>query len=133
LVDEHCLSFERHPGQRRCSAPIITAGFWFVQRHLFCSVTRARRSQEASRMFEDETIRIACPRCGFKNQFLVREFEGVSEMRVPCEGCKVALKIQAQGFRERLDRIEAELEAMRLSTEERRRKTVPSRAIDFQI
>ncbi len=85
-------------------------------------------------MFEDETIRIACPCCGFKNQFLVKEFEGVSELRAPCEGCKARLKIEAYGFRERLHRIAGELEAMRFPIEERREKSARrAGTIDFQI
>ncbi len=85
-------------------------------------------------MFEDETIRIACPCCGFKNQFLVKEFEGASELSTQCEGCKAGLKIEAYGFRERLDRIAGELEAMRFPIRERREKSaIRAGAIDFQI
>jgi formate dehydrogenase maturation protein FdhE len=84
-------------------------------------------------MFDDETIRIACPQCGYKNQLRVREFERADVIRARCDGCRARLKIEARGFREHLERIASELEAMRLSTRESRRRKVRSGAIDFQI
>ena len=43
-------------------------------------------------MFEDDTVDIACPKCGHKNSLLVREFEEsagdpfrVSELQGGCE------------------------------------------------
>ena len=85
-------------------------------------------------MFEDETVGIACPSCGFKNQILVREFEQNSEMHVLCESCKVGLKIEAREFQHRLDEMRSELEE--LQSEARRDSRVSARRPrkdDFQI
>ena len=84
-------------------------------------------------MFDDETISIACAQCGYKNELCVREFERADVIRVRCDGCRVGLRIEAHGFREQLDRIAAELEAMRVSTREARRRRIRRGAIDFQI
>jgi len=61
-------------------------------------------------MFEDETIDISCPKCSHRNSVLVREIEAKTESHIVCENCKVGVKIEAQGFQERLDQVRKELE-----------------------
>jgi len=61
-------------------------------------------------MFEDETIDIACPKCGFKNSLLVRDIEQHSETHIVCQGCKVGVKVEASEFQHRLNEINDEVE-----------------------
>ena len=82
-------------------------------------------------MFEDETILVACPKCSFKNEVLVRELEKVSELHVACGGCKVGLKLEAKEFQHKLDAMREELEEMEL--EAKREKKPRPRKGDFQI
>jgi hypothetical protein len=63
-------------------------------------------------MFEDETISIACPQCGFKNSLLVRQFERTSETRIVCQGCRVGITVEASEFQRRLNQISNELETI---------------------
>jgi hypothetical protein len=85
-------------------------------------------------MFEDETISIACPQCGFKNSLLVRELEQASETRIACQGCRVGIKVDASEFQRRLSQIGNELETMSLEAREARRKSLNRiRKGDFQI
>ena len=82
-------------------------------------------------MFEDETVDIACPKCGFKNSIFVRELEQSTEAHIVCEGCKARVKVEAAEFQHRLHEISDEVEAMeaeaRLATRPKPRKG------DFQI
>jgi transcription elongation factor Elf1 len=82
-------------------------------------------------MFEDETIDIACPQCGFKNSLLVRELEKASETHIVCQGCQVGVKVEAAEFQHRLNEINDEVEAMQ--AEARQTKSPKPRKGDFQI
>ncbi len=82
-------------------------------------------------MFEDETIDIACPKCGFKNSLLVREIEQHAETHIICQGCKVGVKVEASEFQHRLSEINDEVEAMQ--SEARQGKNPKPRKGDFQI
>jgi len=82
-------------------------------------------------MFEDETIDIACPKCGFKNSLLVRELEKTSETHIVCQGCQVGVKVEAAEFQHRLNEINDEVEAM--EAEARHAKSPKPRKGDFQI
>ncbi len=85
-------------------------------------------------MFDDETVDIACPKCGHKNSILVREFEEKAEAHFPCAGCGVGLKIDSGEFRERLERVKKELEDLeREASRDPRRTTRRTRKGDFQI
>jgi len=85
-------------------------------------------------MFEDETIDIACPNCGFKNSLLVRELEQTREAHIVCRGCQVGVKIDASGFQQQLNEISDELETMSLEARHERRKSlIRIRKGDFQI
>ena len=61
-------------------------------------------------MFEDDTVDIACPKCGHKNSLLVREFEESAETHFVCQNCKVGVKIEANEFRQRLDQVLKEVQ-----------------------
>ena len=82
-------------------------------------------------MFEDETVDIACPKCGFKNSLLVRELEQASETHIVCQGCKVHVKVEASEFQHRLSEINEEVEQMQ--NEARQAKSPKPRKGDFQI
>jgi DNA-directed RNA polymerase subunit RPC12/RpoP len=82
-------------------------------------------------MFEDETIDIACPKCGFKNSLLVRELEQTSETHIVCQSCKVGVIVEASEFQHRLNEINNEVEAMEV--EARHSKNPKPRKGDFQI
>ena len=82
-------------------------------------------------MFEDETIDIACPKCGYKNSLLVRELEQTSETHIVCQGCRVGVKLEAAEFRKRLSEINDEIEAMEVRA--RQAKTPKPRKGNFQI
>jgi Fe2+ or Zn2+ uptake regulation protein len=82
-------------------------------------------------MFEDETINIACPKCGFKNALLVREIEQHSETHIVCQGCHVGVKVEAAEFQKRLNEINDEVENMQVQA--RQAKLPKPRKGDFQI
>ena len=82
-------------------------------------------------MFEDETVDIACPKCGFKNTLLVKEFEHSSETHIVCQGCHVGMKVEAEEFRHRLSEINDEVEAMEVQA--RQARNPKPRKGDFQI
>jgi transcription elongation factor Elf1 len=82
-------------------------------------------------MFEDETVDIACPKCGFKNSILVRELEQAPEAHIVCEGCKARVKVEAAEFQHRLHEISDEVEAM--EAEARLANRPKPRKGDFQI
>ncbi len=85
-------------------------------------------------MFEDETIDVECPKCGHQNSILVREFEEISETHFICEDCKVAVRIEASEFRERLEQVRKELEELqREAVQEGKRRSKRPRKDDFQI
>lgn len=84
-------------------------------------------------MFEDETIDIACPKCGFKNSILVREFEQTSEIHIVCQGCQVGVKVEAAEFQHRLNEINDEVETMRVQARQAGKKSPGRRKGDFQI
>ena len=84
-------------------------------------------------MFEDETVDIACPKCGFKNSLLVRDFEQNSETHIVCQGCKVGVKVEALEFQQRLNQINKEVESMRAEARQAGKKTLPRRKGNFQI
>ncbi len=81
-------------------------------------------------MFEDETVDIACPKCGHKNSILVSEFEQNAEAHFACAGCGVGLKIDGDEFRGRLEQVRKELDEIERDA---KRKTKRPRKDDFQI
>lgn len=84
-------------------------------------------------MFEDETIDIACPKCGFKNSLLVREIEQHAETHIVCQGCHVGVKVEASEFQHRLNEINDEVEAMQVEARQADKKGPKPRKGDFQI
>jgi transcription elongation factor Elf1 len=84
-------------------------------------------------MFDDETVDIACPKCGFKNSLLVRELEQSSEKHIVCQGCKVGVKLETAEFRQQLNKINDEVEAMEVEARQQGRKRPPRRKDNFQI
>ena len=84
-------------------------------------------------MFEDETVDIACPKCGFKNSLLVRELEQSSETHIVCQGCQVGVIVEASEFQHRLHEISDEVEAMQVQAREAGHKSPKPRKGDFQI
>jgi len=85
-------------------------------------------------MFEDETIDVACPKCGFKNSLLVREIEQTVETHIVCQGCRVGVKVEASEFRQRLNQISDEVESMTQEARQERTKSQSRlRKGDFQI
>ena len=85
-------------------------------------------------MFEDETIDIACPKCGFMNSLLVREFEQATEVHFVCPDCGVGVKIEASEFQQHLNQISKELENMTVEARQARRQSSNRRRKgDFQI
>ncbi len=85
-------------------------------------------------MFEDETVDIACPKCGQKNSILVRDFETSPEAHLTCQSCGVVVKIEAQEFRQRLDLVRKELEEIQLAARRATKRNVRRpRKDDFQI
>ncbi|MGH7923578.1 MAG: hypothetical protein ACREQH_03180 [Candidatus Binatus sp.] len=82
-------------------------------------------------MFEDETIDIACPKCGFQNSLLVRELERKAETHIICQGCHVGVKVEAAEFQQRLNQINDEVEDM--EAQARQAKSPKPRKGDFQI
>jgi transcription elongation factor Elf1 len=84
-------------------------------------------------MFEDETVDVACPQCGQKNSVLVRDFEANAEVHLTCQSCGVAVKIEAQEFRQRLDLVRKELEQIQIEAKRAGRAGRRPRKDDFQI
>jgi transcription elongation factor Elf1 len=82
-------------------------------------------------MFEDETVDIACPKCGHKNSILVRELEQSTEAHIVCEGCKAHVKVETAEFQHRLHEISDEVEEM--ETQARQAGRPKPRKGDFQI
>ncbi|MGH7815638.1 MAG: hypothetical protein ACREQI_16750 [Candidatus Binataceae bacterium] len=84
-------------------------------------------------MFEDESIDVACPKCGHRNSILVRAFEESAEVHFVCAGeqCKAAVKVEAKQFRKRLDKVRREVEELERAAGGKRPK--PTRKGDFQI
>jgi len=84
-------------------------------------------------MFEDETVDVACPKCGHFNSILVHEFEEHAETHFVCVGCKVGVRIEANEFRQRLSQVREELEGLeRDAAREAKRGKRPKKG-DFQI
>jgi len=85
-------------------------------------------------MFEDETIDIACPKCGHMNSILVHEFEENAKTHFVCEGCKAGVRIEAQHFHDRLAEVRRELaELERHAAGGAKPKPARPRKDDFQI
>ena len=80
-------------------------------------------------MFEDETVDVACPKCGHFNSILVHEFEEHTETHFVCVGCKVGVRIEANEFRQRLSQVREELEELERDAKKSKR---PKKG-DFQI
>ena len=84
-------------------------------------------------MFEDETVDVACPKCGFKNSLLVRDLERNSETHIVCQGCKVGVKVEALEFQQRLNQINEEVESMQVEARHAGKKSISPRKGNFQI
>ncbi|HUO05099.1 MAG TPA: hypothetical protein VMU16_07880 [Candidatus Binataceae bacterium] len=84
-------------------------------------------------MYEDESIDVACPRCGHMNPILVREFEQAAEVHFVCSGCKAGVKVEAEQFRKQLEAVEDELKKLEREAAADTRKTKRPRKDDFQI
>jgi transposase-like protein len=84
-------------------------------------------------MFEDETVDINCPKCGHKNTMAVRDFEESAESHFVCEGCKAAVKVEAEQFHDRLSALRQEVEELEREAEREPRKTRKPTKDDFQI
>jgi hypothetical protein len=104
----------------------------FESAHYLVDKVDKAAEMEVGQMFEDETISIAGPQCGFRNSLLVRELEQTSETRIACQGCRVGIKVEE--FQRRLNQISNELETMSLEARQARRKSLNRiRKGDFQI
>ena len=84
-------------------------------------------------MFEDQTVDLACPKCGHLNTILVRDFEESAETHFVCEGCKTGVKVEGSQFRDRLAELTKELEELEREVSRDQRKTRRPRKGDFQI
>ena len=85
-------------------------------------------------MFEDETVDVACPKCGHRNSILVREVEESAETHFVCQKCHVGVRIEADEFRQRLDRVLKEVEDLeREAARDAKRPAKRRRKGDFQI
>ncbi len=85
-------------------------------------------------MFEDQTVDVACPKCGHKNSILVGEFEKSAETHFICEGCRSGVKVEASEFRRRLEQVREELEDLeREAARETKKKAKRPPKGDFQI
>lgn len=84
-------------------------------------------------MFEDETMDIACPKCGHLNSVLVHEFEQSAEAHFVCVECKVGVRIEAKEFRNRLGKVKEELEDLEREAAREARKGKRPKKGDFQI
>jgi DNA-directed RNA polymerase subunit RPC12/RpoP len=85
-------------------------------------------------MFEDETVDVACPKCGHRNSILVRDFEENAETHFVCTSCGVGVKIEADEFKHRLDQVLKEVEDLeREAARDAKRPPKRPRKGDFQI
>ncbi len=85
-------------------------------------------------MFEDETVDVACPKCGHKNSILVREVEENAETHFVCQSCRVGVRIEADEFKQRLDQVLKEVQDLeREAARDARRPPKRPRKGDFQI
>jgi transcription elongation factor Elf1 len=85
-------------------------------------------------MFEDESIDVACPKCGRRNSVLVRALEDQAEIHFVCAGCAARVKLEANEFRHRLDQVREELEDLeREAARGGAAKPKRQRKDDFQI
>ncbi len=85
-------------------------------------------------MFEDETVDVACPKCGYKNSLLVREFEESAETHFVCQKCHVGVRIDADEFKHRLDEVLKEVQDLeREAARDAKRPAKRPRKGDFQI
>jgi peptide subunit release factor 1 (eRF1) len=85
-------------------------------------------------MFEDETIDVACPQCGYKNSILVRELEESAETHFVCRKCQAGVRIEADEFKHRLDQVLKEVEDLeREAARDAKRPARRPRKGDFQI
>ncbi len=82
-------------------------------------------------MFEDETVTVACPNCGYKNPVLLREAESALETSIVCNHCHKAIKIGLEGFHRHLDQVRAELDAIQHDAAAPKKK--PGSKDDYQI
>ena len=84
-------------------------------------------------MFEDETVDVACPKCGHLNSILVHEFEENAETHFVCVGCKVGVRIEANEFRQRLNQVRDELAELERDAAREAKKGPRPKKGDFQI
>lgn len=84
-------------------------------------------------MFEDQTVDLACPKCGHLNTILVRDFEENAETHFVCEGCKTGVKVEGSQFHDRLAEISKELEELEREAARGSRPARRPRKGDFQI
>jgi DNA-directed RNA polymerase subunit RPC12/RpoP len=84
-------------------------------------------------MFEDETVDVACPKCGHLNSILVHEFEERAETQFVCVGCKAGVRIEANEFRQRLGQVRDELAELEREAAREAKKGKRPKKGDFQI
>ena len=84
-------------------------------------------------MFEDETIDIACPHCGYRTSLLVVEVEATAESHIICKKCNAGIKIDTRDFQQRLDQIRKELEEMERNARSTSRGAQRRTKDDYQI
>ncbi|HXW83786.1 MAG TPA: hypothetical protein VEJ86_05240 [Candidatus Binataceae bacterium] len=84
-------------------------------------------------MFEDETLDLACPKCGHMNSILVRDFEENAETHFVCEGCKAGVRIEGKQFHERLGQMRKELAELERKAATGSKPKARPRKDDFQI
>ncbi len=85
-------------------------------------------------MFEDQTVDVACPKCGHKNSLLVSDFEESAETHFICQNCGVGVRIEADEFKRRLDQVLKEVEELeREAARDAKRPPKRPRKDDFQI
>ena len=84
-------------------------------------------------MFEDETVDVACPKCGHLNSILVHEFEESAETHFVCVGCNVGVRIEAKEFRQRLGQVRDELAELERGAARDAMKGKRPKKDDFEI
>jgi hypothetical protein len=84
-------------------------------------------------MFEDDTVDVACPKCGHLNSILVHEFEASAETHFICVGCKSGVRIEAKEFRAHLSQVRDELAELERDAAREARKGPKPKKGDFQI
>jgi len=84
-------------------------------------------------MFEDETVDVACPKCGHLNSILVHEFEESAETHFICVGCNVGVRIEAKEFRQRLGQVRDELAELERGAARDAMKGKRPKKDDFEI